>query len=245
MDKREKTARQREEDAALEKILYWIGGSALLVVLLRVIRGHSAFLPLVGAAGLVLSAAGFYLARRAKPAGKDTVLPNALGVFFLGVAVCTLGIWCLGGVPGSFQLALYAVIGLGVLAVIYYLYQHDFAAVAFVSALGLLGLWLIFREGNGVRLYLVVAGLLLLVAAAAVFTRLLQRRGGVLTLKGRRVEILPKGGSYHLIYITCALVAVTLAAALLLGGVPNAMIYYAAPVAWFLIMAVHYTVKLM
>lgn len=245
MDKREKTARQREEDAALEKILYWIGGTALLVVLLRAVRGYYTLLPLLGAAGVVLAAAALYLARRARQAGKDTVFPSALGVFFLGLAACTLGIWCLGGVPGSIQLSMYVVIGLCVLAVIYYLYQRDFAAVALVSALGLLGLWLIFLEGSGVRLYLAVAFLLILVAAVAVLTRYLQRRGGTLTLKGRRVELLPKSGAYHLIYVTCALVAVLLGAALTLGGVPNPMLYYAVPVAWFLIMAVYYTVKLM
>lgn len=245
MDKREKTVRQREEDAALEKILYWIGGSALLVVLLRLVRGYYTLLPLLGAAGVALAVASFWMVRRMRQAGKETMFLSALGVFFLGFAACTLGIWCLGGVPGSIQLSNYAVIGIGILATIYYLYQRDFTVVAFVSALGLLGLWLIFLEGNGVRLYLAVTLLLILVVAVTVLARYLQGHGGMLTLKGRKVETLPKSTSYSLIYITCALVAVLLVAALVLGGAPNLMIYYAVPVAWFLIMAVYYTVKLM
>lgn len=245
MDKREKTVRQREEDAALEKILYWIGGSALLVVLLRLVRGYYTLLPLLGAAGVALAVASFCMVRRMRQAGKETMFLSALGVFFLGFAACTLGIWCLGGVPGSIRLFNYAVIGLGVLATIYYLYQRDFAAVAFVSALGLLGLWLIFLEGNGVRLYLAVTLLLILVVAVAVLARYLQGHSGMLTLKGRKVEALPKSTSYSLIYITCAMVAVLLVAALVFGGAPNQMVYYAVPVAWFLIMAVYNTVKLM
>ena len=41
------------------------------------------------------------------------------------------------------------------------------------------------------------------------------------------------------------LIAAALVAALALGAVVTVMVYYAVPVAWLLIMAVYYTVKLM
>ena len=81
--------------------------------------------------------------------------------------------------------------------------------------------------------------------AVAVLARVLQSRGGVLSIKGKSLEVLPKNANYALLYITCAVIAAALVAALALGAVVTVMVYYAVPVAWLLIMAVYYTVKLM
>lgn len=260
MDKRDKTERQRQEDAALVKIFCWMTGAAILVVLLRLAQkfyvdfdtsdvsidrawliGKS--LPWVFLAGLILAAGAFFLTLRAKRSGKAALLPGAAGVFLLGAAVCALGVWQMGA--GGIRLLTYIIIGLAILAMIYYLYQRDFAVVALVCGIGLLGLWLIFRLAAGMRLYLVLTLLLLLLAAIVVCARVLQRNGGILLLKERRLAILPKGASYALIYISCGLMALALLVALVLGATLSTMAYYAVPVAWGLIMAVYYTVKLM
>lgn len=260
MDKQEKTVRQRQEDAALVKILYWMCGATLLVILLRLAQryyvdfdtsnaainlawGIGKTLPWVCVIGLALAATLFYQTYRVKRLGKSATLFGGLGVLSLGASVCALGVWQMGA--GGIQLLTYGIIGVGVLALIYYLYQRDFTVVALVSGLGMMGIWLIFRVGRGTRLYAAVAVLLVLLTAIAIFARYLQRNGGILSVKGKRVELLPKTAVYSLIYISCGLMALTLVAALVLGVLLSVMTYYAVPVAWGLIMAVYYTVKLM
>ncbi len=261
MDKRERTARQRQEDAALVKILYWMSGAALLVILLRLAQRYyvdfdssdagidlayaiSKSLPWVLGLGLVLAAGAFFLAYRAAGTGKSVHLPVALGTFSLGLSGCALGIWQ-GGASGI-QVLTYGIIGLGILAMIYYLYQRDFAVVALVSGLGLAGIWLRFRLSGGLRLYVLLTVLLAALTAIAVLTWVLQSKGGAIVCRGKRVELLPaKGTAYSLIYLSCGLMVLSLLAALALGGALSAMIFYAVPVAWALIMAVYYTVKLM
>ena len=83
---------------------------------------------------------------------------------------------------------------------------------------------------------------LIVVAAVAAAA---QRSEGVLTLKEKKLELLPKTANYLLIYISCVLMALVLIASLILGTGVGEMVYYAVPTAWVLIMAVYYTVKLM
>ncbi len=260
MDKKDKTERQRQEDAALVKILYWMCGAAILVGLLRLAQRYyvdfdtseaainlawfiGKALPWMFVAGLILAGGAFFLALRVKRAGKAALLPGALGALLLGGALCALGVWQMGA--GGIQLLTYVTIGMGVLALIYYLYQRDFSVVILISGLGMLGLWLLFRLNRGTRLYLAMTVLLVLLAVIAVCARYLQKNGGAVAFKGKRIEILPNGAAYALVYVSCGLMALTLAAALILGGTLSAMTYYAVPVAWGLIMAVYYTVKLM
>lgn len=260
MEKKEKANRQQQEDAALHNVLYWMGGIAILVFLLRLAQRYyvdfesteaaidlawniGRSLPWLGLGGAVVSVAGFAWAGSRRNAGKKTLFPRALGLFALGLMVCALGVWRLGA-SGVLFLT-YAMIGMGILAMLYYLYQRDFVVVGFLSGLSMMGLWLFFREGRTARLYLAFVGILLVVVSIAGFVRYLQQRDGVLCVKERRFELLPKGTSYALVYITCALTTVVLAAALIVGGGFSHMLYYAVPVAWCLIMAVYYTVKLM
>lgn len=260
MDKKVKTDRQRQEDAALVKILYWVGGAAILVVLLRLAQRYyvdfdtsdvginlawmiGKALPLVFVGGLALAVASFFLALRSKQAGKGARLSAGLGILLLGVAVCALGVWQMGA--GGIQLLTYATIGISVLALIYYLYQRDFSVVILACGLGLMGLWLFFRLNRGGRLYLGLTVILIALALLALCARYLQKHDGALLLKGNKIEVLPKGATYGLIYLSCGLMALTLLATLILGGSFSAMIYYAVPVSWALIMAVYYTVKLM
>jgi len=88
--------------------------------------------------------------------------------------------------------------------------------------------------------YAVVLGVAL-VGAAVVF-RVMQAAEGKLRLKGNWVEVLPKSANYALLYVTCGVVAAVVIAALLLGGLA---VLYGVLVAWLLILAVYYTVRLM
>ena len=81
----------------------------------------------------------------------------------------------------------------------------------------------------------------ILVAALVVF-RMIQKNQGKLSVKGKLTRVLPKNANYALLYVTCAVVAVVAIAAAVLGGLT---VLYGVLVAWLLILAVYYTVRLM
>ena len=130
-----------------------------------------------------------------------------------------------------------------VLALIYYLYQREFFCAAVLSALGLLAVRVVPQYAGHPVLaigYAVVLAVLVL-AALVLFFRL-QKGQGRMAVKGAPVQILPKNANYALLYATCAVVAAVLAAALALGSLT---LLYGVLVAWLLILAVYYTVRLM
>lgn len=259
---RQRTEKQRREDAALTKTLYWLVGAVLLEGLLFLIKRflvdyeiteESVNLAImvsyvVGAAavvGVVLAVVFIALAvMRRKKNGAQGFLIWALGVFSLGLGVMCALIWRYRA--DAVSLLMYLIPVAAVLALIYYLYQREFFSEALCSALGILGVWLVFKNVyQSPSMYAAIAGVAVLLVLVAVFTGLLQSKKGALALKSGPVQILPEKASYVLIYISCVIGLAVIAAALVLGGSINVMLYYAAPVAWVLIMAVYHTVKLM
>lgn len=131
-----------------------------------------------------------------------------------------------------------------VLAVIYYLFQHDFFCISLISAGGLLSLLLYrklyYSHPGLIRCGYVLA--LLLLAAAVVVLILLQ--------KGKRPlplgidKLVPRDANFPLLYATCALIALLLILTLVLGG--TLAYYFLFLIAgWLFITAVYYVVKLM
>ncbi len=131
-----------------------------------------------------------------------------------------------------------------VLAMIYYLFQRDFFCITVISACGILSLQLYRKMFNMhptmIRCGYVLAFLLLI--AAAVVLVLIQRGKRPMPLNVDK--LVPQDANYLLLYITCALTAVTLALTLFLG---SAAAYYLlfVLVAWLFVNAVYYIVKLM
>lgn len=260
MDKREKELQKKQEDEALKRLILWAVGAVILIGFLLVCRryrvdfrldevdlaeglfhasGIIAIVALVLA--VVLGALGAWRAH----AGKALLWLNAPAVFCLGLAVSSFAIH--QDNDGSWTNDTVALmVAAIVLAFVYYIYQRDFFLVTLDCAVGVLGVMLFAQIGRSSRTYvlLVVAALVLL--AVAILTRILQKHGGQLTLGGRSRRILPARANYPLVYISCALVLVLLVAALFLvgSGIPTT-VFYAVPVAWFIIMAVYYTVKMM
>ena len=257
MDKRERTERAKQEDAILNKVLLWIVGAVVLEALLLLLNKYYVeyivddidiavaihnvlpVLAVIFAIGFVACGVWAIALFRQK---KKNGLAVALTVIFAALAGCSvIARWVPNGTGIRF---LYVAVPVAaVLAMIYYLYQREFFLVALLSTAGLAGLWLLQRrEGHAAFVYtcLIVLGVAL-VACAAV-TWILQSAKGVLVLGGKQVRILPKKANYVMIYVTCGLVAAVLAAGVAVGAV---MLLYAVLVAWLLIMAVYYTVKLM
>ena len=251
-----KSAKRQQEDAALNRVLLWFGGTVLLELLVLLlnrfyINGTVQMTAVlnnvilgVGVGGVILAvAAGLLLTRNRKE--KKTVLVPATGlVFGVALAVCCLitFLWHSAGLD-----LLYTLIpAVCVLALVYYLYQREFFTVSLLSGGTLLATWLLWKAGGAPNpfTYGVCVLVAVLAAAIAVMTRVLQMNDGQLGKQTAKIRVFQKNATYLCIYITCGISALVLLAGLLLGATAA----YAAlflTVAWIFIMAVFYTVRLM
>ena len=131
-----------------------------------------------------------------------------------------------------------------VLAMIYYLFQHDFFCITVISACGILCLQLyrssFYQHPTMIRCGYILAFLLL--AAAVVVLILIQRGKRPMPLKVDK--LVPQDANYLLLYITCALIALSLLLTLILGGAAAYYLLFVL-VAWLFVTAVYYIVKLM
>ena len=165
----------------------------------------------------------------------------------LGSALLAIGlggyVMRLFGTNGA-SLVLGVVPALGVLALVFYLYQKEFFACAIAGGLGILGLWVFRVSGSGAKYYLFLVVVLVILAAGVALAIVLKKRDGVLTIRGKDVAVLQPGGAYPAYYITAAVVVVLLLAPLVIGA---SVAYYAIWVmaAWLFILAVYFTSKLM
>lgn len=259
MNKKElKMQREKEEDRLLNKALWWIVGAVILECLLlllnRYYTNYKATSEAIALAGnlrvvfkvlavvlpicFVVLAVWYALLRKQQ---KNTGLAARLSMVALVLAVCAVVVALFGS--SGIQL-LYVVVPIAAaLALVYYLYQREFFMVAVLCTLGLLGVYTIPRAALSTVVaygYAVVEAVILL--AAVLLARKLQTSKGSLAVAGRRIEVFPQNANYAMIYVTCGVCAVVLAAALLLGSMA---LLYGVLVAWLLIMAVYYTVRLM
>ena len=83
---------------------------------------------------------------------------------------------------------------------------------------------------------LMVLGLVMLLQA--------RKNGGVWSLAGREVRVLPAEAGYSLIFLTLAVNVVAVAAAAVMGGNVGYYLIYVL-VAWLFALLVYYTVKMM
>ena len=254
--KEQQIQRARQEDAVLVKVLWWIVGAvvleALLLLLNQVYFSYTpAQIAMVQAIRSVLTVLAVALpvcfvvlavwAWKARKSGKHAALAAALAVIALALAVCAVVLRLFS--ESGMHLLYVAVPAVAVLALIYYLYQREFFFAAVLSALGILGVKVVPYRVSFPEIaytYAIVLGVVL-VGAVVVFC-IMQTAGGKLKLGGKWVEILPKSANYVLLYVTCAVVAVVVIAALVLGALT---LLYGVLVAWLLILAVYYTVRLM
>ena len=257
MNRKEQQAqRAKQEDEILNKVLWWIVGSVILEMLLLLLNKvyvnytvdqielayslRSAFqvLAIVLPVCFVVVLAVWLAARRS---GRLTRLTGGLTLVFLALAVCAVVVRLFDN--SGIKFLYLAVPAVAVLALIYYLYQREFFFSALLSALGLLGVKLLPRIGGAsVVGYGYAVALAVVLAAALVVFRMLQKNQGKLALKGKLTRILPKNANYALLYVTCGVVAAVSVAAVVLGGLT---VLYGVLVAWLLILAVYHTVRLM
>lgn len=257
MNRKEQQAqRAKQEDEILNKVLWWIVGSVILEMLLLLLnkvyvnytveqiefayslRGVFQVLAIVLPICFVVMLAIWLVSRKS---GKLTRLTGGLTLVMLVLAVCAVVVRIFDNSGVKFLYV--AVPAVAVLALIYYLYQREFFFAAVLSALGLLGIKMLPRI-NGASLvgygYAVVLAVILI--AAVVLFYVLQKNDGKLTIKDKPVVVLPKSANYVLLYVTCVVVAAVAVATVVVGSLA---LLYGVLVAWLLILAVYYTVRLM
>lgn len=256
MNKRVQNAREQQEDATLNKVLLWIVGAVVLEFLVLLLNRFYVnntveqipvmvaihdVLPILAVVFLVLFVAGLLCTLVRYKGGKSVGLVGGLTILLFGLALSTFIARRFYGT--GLRLLYIGIPVIAVLALIYYLYQREFFSIAAISVLGILGIWMAQRVGGeNWPAYVYMVGLAVFLVGALVVFRVLQTSGGILKLGGKNREILHKSANYPLIYITCVLVAAVVIAALVLGSL---VLLYGVLVAWLLIMAVYYTVKLM
>ena len=141
-------------------------------------------------------------------------------------------------------MVLVVVPALGVLMMVYYLYQREFFASVLVGALGLLGLWMFRSFGTGTMYYGCLILALVVALVGVVLAGKAKAKDGVLTLGGQDYQLFQPETAYLAFFLTVVITAVLLLAPLALG---TAMAYYGiwAMAAWLFILAVYFTSKLM
>lgn len=262
MENSKKAEKRRQEDATLNRALLWFAAAVILEVLVLLIDRYyinfntsteSIALATAILTGLkvvpvvcVLGAAGcaFWGWKRKKAGGSAGFAPVLLGGVLLAIAAgCVL---ILLFHAAAVQL-LYILVPAGaVLALAFYLYQREFFFSICAAGLGMLGLWLVRKNGGGhdalVYTYAVVAAIVLL--AAACLVQMLRKSRGVMTRGERQYHILSQRTNFSLLTGTCLISLVALAAGVLLGSTVAYYLMFAI-LAWLIVLLVYYTVKMM
>lgn len=257
--KQMRAAKAKAEEAVLHRVLCWFAGGAVLELLLLVLnRYYNNYLAgeielrlvlgtavrIVAVAALACAGAAAYWWNGARKAGKPALLPALLSVFLLGVSGSCFAAWAFP--RDGLRLAIVAVPVTAVLAMIFYLYQHEFFLIALQSTLGILGVWICGKSNGGMYAmvgYAYVAVAAVLVGVAALVCRKAQANNGVVERKGGQpMQLFSKGCSYTFLYAGAVITAAALICSAL--GIATAILY-SVQVAWLLAMAVYYTVKLM
>lgn len=256
--KKKRAEKAKAEEAALNRILCWVTGGAVLEFLLLLLNRYWTYytvsqidfrvalgtaVKILAVAALACAAGGAYWWNSARKSGRGTNLPGTLCLFMAGVSLSCFAAWFVSGT--GLQLMSYAVPAVVVLALIYYLYQHEFFLAACQIVLALLGIWLCAKaEGGSYQMvgyaYVVVAALLVL--ASAWLCRKAQEEQGKVELGGRTWSLFSRDANYGLLYAGAVVALLVLILAAI--GISQ-MLLYGVAVAWLLVMAVYYTVKLM
>lgn len=261
--KKNRAAKAKAEEEALSSILCWVAGGSVLEFLLILLNRYwshygvnnlffgvteiyfRAYIlePAVKVLAFLFLAAAAGAAYWWKQKGMKTRLPLAVSLVTLGASAGCFAAWFFGE-SGLVTLSVVVPVII-VLAILYYLYQREFFLVACQSALALLGIWMCDRglgSGGAIFCWIYVIAAMLLIGASAWVCSLLQKGRGAIQWKGREVKLLSKEANYPLLYVGAVVSLAILICALM--SLPT-MALYAVAVAWLLVMAVYYTVKLM
>lgn len=259
MEKKNRTAKSRQESDILDRVLLWFGASLIFELFLLALNRyyfnyraseinlaaglHQVVLPVLTYIGLAGFAAGIIWAVFGRK-NRSRMLPLSAAAFSIALSAASYLSRMYG--PSSIQVLQIAVPVIAVLALVYYLYQKEFFVSTVLCGLCIFGLWLYRRaaDSHAALTYGYLAGFAVLLFIAAVLALVLRHKEGMLTICGRQYRILQRNASYAMIYVNCALTALAVVAALALGAAVAYCTIFVL-IVWIFVMAVYYTVRLM
>ncbi|MCD7947038.1 MAG: hypothetical protein LUG13_01910 [Oscillospiraceae bacterium] len=246
----------RREDQIFNRIILWIIGAVVVELYLLFLNRYyvraiiaqwdfrmalGSALPILAIIFVACFVVFLVLGIHAHSAGKKKPIFAFWCILTAALAVASMVTYFVGA--SGVRFLYIAVPMVGVLALLYYLYQKEFFCIAVMSVLGLCGIYLFQHRGTHLVLpyvYLIVLAVILIVGA--LLARMISAGGGTMKFAGKRVRIFPKNTVYATLYVTgMVAIAVVIGSIFLSSGA----ILYGIAVAWLLVMAVYYTVKMM
>ena len=255
MDKKEREARRRQEDQAMNRGLCWVGGALVLEFLLMLLKKYyinvfmdeasvNIFLALdkvlrvVAMASPVVLVVGLVWMYFNMKNSKSVTLPGVIAVAAVVLGLCAHVVRVFKA-PGVQMLFLLVPVLAG-LALSYFIYQRELFLTALVSVLSILGLWLFRYRGS----YTMETNLVLLgIALTVLFTVWVKKDGGLLPL-GKKSRFIAEDGNYLPIFASALIGVIALVVSLFAGTTVAYYLTYAM-VIWLFAMLVYHTVKLM
>ena len=252
-EKEKRIQRRKAEDAVFNRMLLCLLGAVIAEVVVLIVK--RVYLDVVNVAlanalyhvfgvlrflGLALAVVGIVWCVLWKKKGKKMALPVICTVVVAALWIIALLTYQLNAFGVRVLMALPAIVA--VLMLIYFLYQRAFVVNAVLTGGGMAALWLYRRYYMNHPTAIIVCfvlGLIVLVLAALLAWKLRQTGG-----KLGKLRLMPEGSDYVICWITCAVVAVAMILALLLG-VSAAYYLLFVLIAWLFCQAVYFTVKLM
>jgi hypothetical protein len=246
MDRNQKEARRRQEDAALNRGLIWVGAAIVLELLLMFVKRYyinyqldSASIALAetlsyalyalrvaGGLGAIVCVVWAILGLRAN---KRVTLPVILAIALGAISVCAHV--SIAFKDTGIQMLFLLVAAWAGLALVYYLYQKEFFLAATVSGFASVGLWFI-RYGGNLELIFCELGLL----AVLLVAMWLRKHDGW--------KFIDSEASYTSIFLSGLVGVITLFLATRLGATVAYYLLFVM-VAWLFALLVYYTVKMM
>ena len=170
--------------------------------------------------------------------GKKYMLPLVLSAAFGALSVCSHV--AIKYRDAGVSMLFWLVIGWAVLAMVYYIYQHEFFLGACACGMSVLALWFVRYGVSGRPETILILAAIAVVTAAAVW---LKKNDGLLP-GPKQVQFLPPKTNYTVLLVTCLASLAAVVIAMVAGGM---VAYYLIFVmlAWLFALFVYYTVKLM
>ncbi len=254
MDKGKREQRRSDEDAVFNRMLICLAAAVaaeLLILLLRrvyvemslgadVALALAAVFSVLRFAGLILVAGGVIWLVYSLRTGRSRLGPTIL--ITVSAAVWVIAVLLYYFFDTGASVLIYLPLAAAVLVLIWFLYQRIFFFSALITGCAAAALWLcrLYYDGHPVRVRIIFAAGFVLLGLAMLLAVKVRSAGGKLG----SLRVLPSDSPYPMLYLTCAVTAVLMALALLLGATAAFYLMFGL-VAWLFVQAVYFTVKLM
>ena len=253
-EKGKRAQRQSEDDKVFNRMLIWLAGAVVVELLLFLLQkayveiifdvaiasALSMFFRVFSIAGAVIAVGCLVWAvinyRGNKPVTVPVIIAAVAAVLWV-ISLLSYFLYAEG-----IRILMLFPAAAAVLIIIFFLYQRPFFLNALLTGGGLLALWLhrqYYMTHPRAITACIIAGVVVL-ALAAVLAFQLRKTDGKLF----GIRVMPVESNYMMTWITCAVVAVAMVAALILGTTAAYYLLFVL-VAWLFAQAVFFTVKMM